>query len=201
MKHFLIPALFLLTACEGQNPQWAAIADVPQHILTAMTEQPQWLKDERAANDSVFRIERWKPAAREEAAAAAPAQVAAKPVKAKKPKAETLVDASKAVPVPVVEAKPLLQLASASARIPVPATKNASPEPHIVVIEEYDAATGEQCRRYGYYEDRSQPGQLRTACRANAKSEWVDLRAMTHQTLSPLATLPPIGTAMVVDPE
>lgn len=58
------------------------------------------------------------------------------------------------------------------------------------VLEEYDSATGEQCRRYAWFAAATEQGKIQTACRANKSEDWIALRDMSHETLSPLATLP-----------
>ena len=71
----------------------------------------------------------------------------------------------------------------------------------IAVIEEYDAATGERCRRYARYANETERGTLHTACQIGAEgtstptTQWVSLRPLTHATLAPLADAPAYSTA------
>ena len=71
----------------------------------------------------------------------------------------------------------------------------AAATPLTTVIEEYIAATGEQCRRYAVHTAPDERGEIRTACRTDTAQQWAELRPLTHDTLSPHLPASPFGTA------
>lgn len=186
MKQVFWPilSLFLLSACEDSlQKNWAAF-----------TREPQWLKAERAANPGIRKPTRARLTAdvnATESATTSPKRPSkSKTVKREKEPAVTEY-AQKTSTAP-------LQYASADGLLPLPSSDKGS-EPRTVILDEYDAATGERCRHYAYYESPTEPGEMRTACRVGKQGRWIDLRPLTHKTLSPLVISPSIGTAMTQD--
>lgn len=172
----LVTFLLFLTACDGTlQDHWAAF-----------TREPEWLKKERASNTRITNNERTRPTAdiNKQKPSGTPAQAG------KGPEARTgTVKAS------TDDKNVLLHLASIT---PLPSQPETTDEKaQTVVLEEYDAATGERCRNYAYYPTPVEAGEIRTACREPDTEEWIALRPLTHKTLSPLAERPPVGTAMI----
>ncbi len=91
----------------------------------------------------------------------------------------------------------LLVEAKVGQTVAVAPTSPNAPNPKLSVLEEYDAASGERCRRFAWFEADTERGIIQTACRVNDEGEWVALRSMSHETMSPLATLPPSATALL----
>lgn len=57
------------------------------------------------------------------------------------------------------------------------------------VLEVYDAASGETCRKFVEFVDEQEAGTVQTACRTESGT-WILLRPLSHQTMMPTLTQP-----------
>jgi len=71
----------------------------------------------------------------------------------------------------------------------------------VKLLESYQSATGETCRRYALYDAPEKSGQVHTACRDADRQQWVALRGGVVETLSPLVNSPPVATALTLPGE
>jgi hypothetical protein len=74
-------------------------------------------------------------------------------------------------------------------------TTNGTTGEQLAVLEEYDSATGERCRRYAIFVNNTSQGRVQTACKAATDGKWVALRPLSHETMSPLASMPNFSAA------
>lgn len=166
----LLVALLSLTACEGELTQAFAWPSPPvsdaQTMRQAMKEKPAAARTETAAQDAA-------PAAKEEpmAQAAAETPASADPMLA------------------------TLATVAVGSTVDVKGTSAEGESPKLTVLEEYDSATGERCRRFAWFAAETERGLIQTACRLEENGEWMALRSLSHETLSPLASLPSFNAA------